>query len=232
MSTISPAELHNFLKSKGVKYLYCAASVKDACSMINCGTLMSKRQLNFKKLSTTEPTDAELEKAVSLWNKISFYTCDLHGYFTRQNKFGPVCFVINIDFLLDVNERDISISKRNPVNWKKGLKKNRLYYSSVTEFAEHFDFFLPQRIAHKNIILLRDKKSTVDLNKYLVEIIIDKPAHRHLLFTKAKKALMLALEASGIAHIPLKIRECKEFCFCEENYGKMPINEIEKLFLP
>lgn len=232
MSIIPPAELHSFFKSKGVKYLYCAASVKDACSMINCGTLMSKRQLNFKKLPMAEPVNADLEKSVSIWNKISFYICDLHGYFTRQNKLGPVCFVIDIDFLLEINERDVSISKRNPINWKKGLKKSQIYYSSITEFAECFDTLIPARFAHKNIILLRDKKSTVNLNKYLLKIILDKPAHRHLLFTKAQKALKSELENSGIAHIPLKVRKCEEFCFCQANYSKMQVNEIEKLFLP
>ncbi len=232
MISVSPAELYEFLKSKGIKYLYCAVSVRDACSMISCGTLMSKHQLKFKELPMTEPVNADLEKAVSMWNKISFYTCDLHGYFTRQNKLGPVCFVVNIDFLLEIHEKDLYISKRNPINWKKGLRRNQICYSSVREFAEQFDNLIPERIAHKNIVLIRDKKSTVELSKYLVEIIFDKPAHRHLLFTKSKNAIKSSLDSSELAHIPLKTRECTESCFCETNYGTMTIEEIEKLFLP
>lgn len=232
MISVFPTELYEFLKSKGVKHLYCATTVRNACSMISYNALMSNHQLKFKELPMTEPVNADLEKVVSMWNKISFYTCDLHGYFTRQNKLGPVCFVIDIDFLLEVYEKDLYISKRNPLNWKKGLKKNQICYSSVNEFAEQFDNLIPERAAHKNIVLVRDKKSTVDLSKYLVEIILDKPAHRHLLFKKSQKALTSALQKSGLAKTPLKIRECKEFCFCEDNYGGMTVEEIEKLFLP
>lgn len=232
MIAVSPHELHSLLKNKGVKYLYCANSVKNSCSMLENGELISKYQLNYKKLPMTEPVNSDSEKKSSMWNKISFYICDLHGYFTRQNKQGPVCFVVNIDFLLDIHEKDLFITKRNPINWKKHLKQNQICYSSVAEFAESFDSLLPKRMAHKTIILVRDKKSTIDLKKYLVKIILDKPAHRHLLFTKAQTALKSALEKSELANIPLKIRNCKDFCFCETNYSEMTIEEIENLFLP
>lgn len=232
MIAISPNELHAFLKSKGIKYLYCANSVKSSCTMLEQGELLSNHQLNYRKLPLTEPVNTESEKRAGVWNKISFYICDLHGYFTRQNKQGPVCFVVDIDFLLDIHEKDLYISKRNPINWKKHLKHNQIYYSSVAEFAEDFDSLLPKRKAHKTIILVRDKKSTINLKKYLVKIILDKPAHRHLLFVKSQKALSSALEKSKLANIPLKIRNCNDFCFCETNYSEMTKEEIETLFLP
>ncbi len=232
MGAILPLELYEFLKGKNIKYLYFATTVKNACSMINGGTLMSNRKLNFQKIPMSEPNNSDVEKNVCVWNKLHFYTCDLHGYFTRQNKTGPVCFVVNIDFLLQVHKNDLSISKRNPLIWKKGLTKSQIYYSSVDEFSENFDSFIEKRSAHKNIILLRDKKSSVDLNKFLVEIIIDKPAQRHLLFTKAFKALKNALVNAKLTDIPLKARECKNFCFCQDNYNAMSTKEIEKLFNP
>lgn len=232
MIAVSPKELHSLLKSKGVKYLYCANSVKNSCSILKCGELISKHQLNYKKLPMTEPVNSDLEKSASVWNKTLFFICDLHGYFARQNKHGPVCFVMDIDFLLEIHEKDLYITKRNPINWKKHLKQNQICYSSVAEFAEEFDSLLPERRAHKNIILVRDKKSIIDLKKYLVKIILDKPAHRHLLFLKAQEALKSALEKSELTNVPLKIRNCKDFCFCETNYGEMTIEEIEALFLP
>lgn len=232
MIAVSPAELHKFFKSKGVKYLYCANPVRNSCSILECGKLMSKHKLNYKKLPMTNPVNPDLEKKVSMWNKIPLYICDLHLYFTRQNKLGPVCFVVDIDFLLETHEKDLYISKKNPYNRKKGVETNQLCYSSVAEFSECFDSLLPERTAHKNIILVRDKKSAVDLSKYLVEIILDKPAHRHLLFKKAQKALKASLEASALKHVPLKIRKCKKICFCEANYGKMNEEEINKLFNP
>lgn len=232
MIAVSPAELHSFLKSKGIKYLYYASSVRNSCSMLECGKLISNHKLNYQKLPMTEPVNSDLEKRARMWNKIPFYICDLHGYFTRQNKQGPVCFVIDIDFLSEVHEKDLYVSKRNPFNWKKNLKSNQICYSSVSEFAESFDSLLPERTAHKNIILVRDKKSAIDLKKYLVKIIFDMPAHRYLLFTKAQKALKSALEKSELANIPLEIRNCRNFCFCETNYSEMTAEEIENLFLP
>lgn len=232
MGSISPADLYNFFDNKGIRHLYFSSTVKNSCSMITCNTLMSNRQLNFQKMPMSAPTNPDFEKGVRMWNKIPFYICDLHGYFTRQNKLGPVCFVININFLLDIHEKDLSISKRNPLNWKKGLTKNQVYYSSLDEYEEVFDTFMTERTAHKNIILLRDKKSTVNLSKYLTEIILDKSADRHLLFTKAQDELSNALKTANLTHIPLKIRECKNFCFCQSNYGGMSNEEIKKLFKP
>lgn len=232
MIAVSPKELHTFLKSKGIEHLFCASSVKNSCSMLACGELISNHKLNHQNLPMTNPANSDLEKRVNVWNKISFNICDLHGYFTRQNKLGPVCFVVDIDFLLDIHEKDLFITKRNPINWKKNLKSNQICYASVAEFAESFDSLLPERTAHKNIILVRDKKSSIDLKKYLVRIILDKPAHRHLLFKKAQSALKSALEKAELANVPLKIRNCNNFCFCETNYSEMTTEEIENLFLP
>lgn len=232
MISLSPKELYQFLKSKGIDRLYYATTVKNSCSMLNCGELMSNHQLNYRRYPMTDPIDPSLEKTFCMWNKIPFYICDLHGYFSRQNKIGPVCFAIDIDFLLELHERDLYISKRNPMYRKKGMRRNKICYSSVAEFKKAFDSLIPERIAHKNIILVRDKNSTVDLRKYLVEITLDQSAHRYMLFSKAQKALKSALESSGIAQVPLKIRECQKACFCQTNYGTMTVDRIERFFLP
>lgn len=232
MNRISPTELYEFLKSKNINHLYFACSVKTACSIINCGNLLSKHKLSLNKLPATGIDSAETDKAVGLWNKIIFHICDLHGYFARQNKFGPVCFVLNIEFLLDVHENDLWVSKKNPLHWKKGTKKSDLYYFSVNDFAENFENLIKNKKAHKNLILIRDKKTEVNLKKHLVEIILDKPGERHLLFMKSKKALLYALENANFQNVSFKIRNCKNFCFCSTNYAEMSEAEIKELFSP
>lgn len=232
MKAILPEELYKFLKSKNIEHLYFATTVKNACSMLNCGELMSPHQLSFQKLPMSLIENSDTYKQSSMWNKISFYLYDLHGYFARQNKLGPVCFAIDINFLLELNEKDLYISKRNPLNWKKGLKRNQICYSSVTEFAEEFEDLLPCRTAHKNIILIRDKKSKIDLRKHLAKISLDKLENRHLLFKKAETALYNALEHSGLEKALLNVKKCDSFCFCQLNYSAMTRDEIEKLFLP
>lgn len=100
MIIISPTELHHFLKSKGVEYLYFSSTVRNTCSMIHSDTLMSLRLLSLNELPMTAIDNSDTYKRCSMWNKIPLYLCNLHGYFNRQNKNGPVNLKISIDFLL------------------------------------------------------------------------------------------------------------------------------------
>ncbi len=232
MISISPKELHQLLKDKGVEYLFFSCTVRNACTMLQSNTLMSLLQLSHKQLPMTQVDDATLYKQACMWNKIPLYLYDLHGYFLRQNKLGPVCFKISVDFLLEIDERDLCISKRNPFYRKKNMTRNDICYSSVAEFSKIFDSLYNDKKIHKNIILIRDKKSQINLSKYLKEISLDILENKHLLFKKAKNALISVLEKSNLNHITFKVNKCKNFCFCQTNYGEMSVNEIEKLFLP
>lgn len=232
MIVISPKELHNFLKSKGVKYLYFSSTVRNACSMIYSDTLMSLRVLSLNELPMSSIADTAYYKRCSMWNKIPLYLCNLHGYFARQNKNGPISFKISVDFLLEIHDRDLYISKRNPLNWKKNLTKSDICYASVEEFSENFSTLYDKRKLHKTIVLIRDKKSQIPLSKYLCEISLDYLQHRHLLFENSKKALTNALEKSKLKHIPVKVMRCNNFCFCQANYYEMTREKLEILFLP
>ena len=168
MIIVSPKELYKFLKDKGIDYLYFSTTVKNACSMIDYDTLMSLRVLSLNELPMSSVDNEDTYKRCHMWNKIPLYLCNLHGYFSRQNRNGPVCLKISVDFLLDIHDRDLYISKRNPLNWKKTLTKNDICYSSVEEFSECFDTLNSQRKIHKNIILIRDKKSQISLSNCLL----------------------------------------------------------------
>lgn len=232
MIIISPKELHNFLKSKGVEYLYFSSTIRNACSMICSDTLMSLRVLSLNELPMTPVEDADAYKRCYMWNKISLYLCNLHGYFARQNKNGPVNFKISVDFLLEIHERDLYISKRNPLNWKKSLTKYDICYSSVDEFSENFATLYNERKIHKTIILVRDKRSQIKLSKYLIDVSLDYMHDRHLLFKKSENAIKQALNNSGLSHIPVRSLKCNNSCFCQTNYKEMTKSDLEKLFLP
>lgn len=232
MSKIYPIELYDFLKSKNIKYLYFACTVKTACTFINRGKLMSKYKLSLNKAEFSKNGNIENDKAAGLWNKIIFNFCDLHGYFIRQNKLGPVCFVLDVDFLTEVHQNDLMITQKNPLHWKKGLKKSDFYFSSITDFSNQFSSLNEKRKIHKNMVLIRDKKTKIPLDKYLVEIILDKPGDRYLLFTKAKKALLNAIESANLKNVSFKIRKCKNFCYCQSNYTEMPEHIVKELFNP
>lgn len=232
MIIVSPKELHNFLKGKGIEHLYFSTTIKNACSMIGSDTLMSFRVLSLHELPMSPVNDTDAYKRCYMWNKIPLYLCNLHGYFARQNKNGPVCFKISIDFLLEIHDRDLYISKRNPLNWKKSLTKNDICYSSVEEFSESFSSLYNERKMHKTIILIRDKRSQIKLSKYLLDVSLDYLQDRHLLFKKSEKALTQALKDSGLNHISVTPFKCDNSCFCQTNYKEMAKADLEKLFLP
>lgn len=232
MLSVSPTQLYDFLKSKGVDYLYFSSTVKNTCSMLCSNTLMSLRVLSLNELPMTPIDNENAYKHSCMWNKISLYLYNLHGYFTRQNKNGPVSLKISVEFLLDLHEKDLYISKRNPLNWKSTLTKNDICYSSVEEFSEIFDTLYDERKIHKTIILIRDKKSKIDLSKHLCEVSLDYLNNKHLLFKRSEKALKDVLKASHLNHIPFTILKCDNFCFCQTNYNEMTKDELENLFLP
>lgn len=232
MIAVSPTELHQFLKKKEVKYLYFSSTVRNICSMIHSDTLMSMRLLSLNKLPITDVDNPDAYKQSSMWNKIPLYLCNLHGYFPRQNRNGPVSLKISIDFLLEIHQRDLFISKRNPLNWKNSLTKKDICYSSVDEFSETFDTLYDERKMHKTIILIRDKKSQINLSKHLVEISLDYLDDKHLLFKKSQKALTEALNKSNLNHVPFTTSRCNGFCFCQINYNEMTKEDLENLFLP
>lgn len=232
MIVISPAEMHKFLKSKGVEYLYFSTTVKNACSMIRSDSLMSLRLLSLNELPMTPIDNVLSYKQSNMWNKVPLYLCNLHGYFTRQNRNGPVNLKISVDFLLDIHARDLSVSKRNPLNWKSNLTKNNICYSSVEEFSKTFDTLYNERKIHKTIFLIRDKNSQIRLSKYLCEISLDYLHDRHLLYKKSEKALKEVLNQSNLNNIPFNTLKCNNFCFCQTNYSEMTRQELENLFLP
>lgn len=232
MDSPSPNELHQFLTSRGVEHLYFSCTVRNACSMLNFGEIMSFGQLLFKKLPMSEMDNVAKYKNACMWNKISLYLHKLHGYFPRQNWFGPVCFKISTDFLLEMDGKDLRVSKYNLLNRKRKYKMKDACYSSIDEFSEAFDSLFDEKKIHKNIILVRDKKSHIYLRKYLKEITLDNLDERHLLLKKAENALADALKNSELNDVPLKVTKCEKFCFCQINYNEMTTDEIEKLFLP
>ncbi|MBQ8766504.1 MAG: hypothetical protein IJZ16_06835 [Clostridia bacterium] len=232
MISVSPTELHSLLKERNINCLYFSCSVRNACSMINTDSFLSLRQLAYKELPMSDVTNAAIYKQASLWNKRQFHLCNLHEYFPRQNKLGPVCFRVSIDFLLDVHPRDLYITKRNPLHWRKGLHPTDICYSSVQEFSEVFEALFDKRLLHKNIILVRDKRSEIKLSDYLLEIILDKPGDKFLLWRKSTNALKESLNNEKFSKITFKTSPCKKQCHCAENYNDMASTELENLFRP
>ncbi len=53
------------------------------------------------QLFQTPQLSDEIDKVVDVWNDVFFDSQDLHGYFPRQNLYGPVSFKFSIDLILN-----------------------------------------------------------------------------------------------------------------------------------
>ena len=235
MIEVSPKELYNFLSGRKIKYFFHANTVKTSCTLIEQKGLLSRGEITRRMLSMTEQTSDDIDKIYNVWNDIFFDIVDLHGYFHRQNLYGPVCFKLSNEFLLDKDLPNICITKKNPIYWKQDMSDEEKYYLTVSEYASEFDKNMKNRTIQAKMFTIHDTSKRIPFKKYLVEVILDNPAVKikgKELFPIAKEALVSAIGKAGFDMNILKVRKCIH-CYCRDNYlNQVPIAELEKLFLP
>ena len=183
----------------------------------------------------TAQSSDDIDKVFNVWNDIFFDIVDLHGYFSCQNLYGPVCFKISNEFLLDENLPNICITKNNPIYWKQGMSNEEKYYLTVSEYASEFDENMGNRTIQAKMFTIHDTSKRIPFKKYLVEIVLDNTeaeVNGVPVFPVAKEALASAISEAGFDPNILKVRQCTN-CFCRTNYmNQVPMAELEKLFMP
>lgn len=235
MIEISPVELYRFLKSKNFQYFFHANTVKTSCTLIKEKGLLSRGEIESRSLSMTTQSSDQTDKDFDVWNDIFFDILDLHGYFPRQNLYGPVCFKLSNEFLLDENLPNICITKDNPIYWNKCMGDEEKYYSSVDEYISEFKLNMKNRSIQAKMFTIHNTNKRIPFKKYLVEILLDNPClevNDVLLFKPAKQAIISSLNEAKFNINLLKIRKCKN-CFCKSNYlNQVDVDDLEKLFKP
>lgn len=163
-----------------------------------------------------------------------FDLIDLHGYFPRQNFYGPVCFVLDNKFLTDSNLPNICITKNNPIYWTDNMCDTDKYYSSVKEYIDEFENNLSHGCIQQKMFTVHNTCKRIPFKKYLVKILLDNPKvkiNNINLFEEAKNNLITSLESSGFDKSILKTRTCLN-CFCHQNYlNQIDVDELNRLFL-
>ena len=235
MIKISPEELYDFLSSKKFKYFFHANTVKTSCTLIRQNGLLSRGEIEARKLPMTPQFSDDIDKRFDVWNDIFLDIVDLHGYFPRQNVYGPVCFKISNEFLLDKNLPNICITKNNPIYWNVEMTEEEKYYSSVNEYIVDFEECMRNNTIQTKMFTIHNTGKRIPFKKYLVEVILDNPAvkvNNVALYALAKEALLTSLNDSEISADILKTRTCNG-CFCKDNYlNQVTTDELEKLFKP
>lgn len=223
-------ELKELLDEKQVYHLYHANTVRTSRTFLEQGGLMSRGAVEQNDLVQTDQSSDDIDKAFDVWNDIFLDTTDLHKYFGRQNKYGPVLFKISTTFLEEL-DLDIWVTKDNPINWSKSMTNQNKYFVSVEELREKWDSFQRQR----KMITLKNVNEPI-LFDYVSEVIVDDPVVKleengTVLFNEAVKTIKQSLADNPQFINKFKTRVCTN-CFCRVNYlNEVNINTLKKLFL-
>jgi hypothetical protein len=221
--------LHTLFIEKGILYLNHANTVSTSITFFEQNGLLSRGAIENKGLYQSPQSSDVLDKIFNVWNDVFLDTVDLHGYFPRQNLYGPILFKISIDFLLTEN-LDIWITKNNPIYWTAETPENEKYFVSVEELNDNWNLYQRQ----KKMVTIKNQLDPI-LFDYIYQIIVDDPKVKineiHL-FNEARKAIKNVVEHNLKIKNKFTTRICKS-CFCTSNYlNDVNKTDLKRLFLP
>ena len=226
---IDNIQLHSIFREKGIFHLHHADTLTTSITFIQHGGLLSRGEVEKNGLFQTSQTSDSYDRIFDVWDDVFLDTADLHAFFKRQNKYGPVMFKFNIDFLLS-DELNIWITKNNPIYWHSVKSMQERYYQSIDELRDKWDGIDRQR----RMITVRKPGMPILFNA-LEEIVLDDPRVQVdgvVFSTEMMNAIDTATKGNQMLRDKVKPRVCNS-CYCSHNYLKeVPRDELSKLFLP
>lgn len=226
---INGVDLVSVLKAKNINSLYHANSVLTSCTFIKEGGLMSRGGVEYFGFSQTSQYSDVDDKKFNVWNDIFLDYHDLHSYFNRQNKYGPVVFKFNVKLLANENIPDIWITKNNPIYWKVWDTEEDRYYTSLNKFEADYNIE-----PYKKMITLKEYLQPLQVFNYLESIILDDPGVINGInyYEEARKFLIDCIKKSSMDVQILIRRNCSSSCYCKKNYrDEIDENYLTKMFL-
>jgi len=223
-------EIHAFLKERGFTHLHHANTVATSLTFLKSGGILSREAVEKKGLFQTSQLSDNDDKVHGVWNDVFFDTKDLHGFFPRQNLYGPVLFKFNLDVILQKGI-EISITKNNPMFWVKGIKEEDKYFNSIDDFKTNWDKYQLQR----KMVTIRNQNDAIPFT-FLENIILDDPNvtiwGNIVLLNESNFALKKVLEQVEELQKKFSIR-APHNCYCQTNYlNDYGALKLAKYFLP
>lgn len=223
--------LHELFLEKGITILHHANTVSTSISFIEANGLVSRGGIEHHGLYQTPQGSDNADKTYDVWNDIFIDTVDMHGYFPRQNIYGPISFKISTDFLLSEG-LDVWVTKNNPQYWNATMTMEQKYFLSVEELRDTWDNYERQR----KMVTIKNIMNPILFN-YLKQVIVDDPqviTQGYHLFNEAVVALKHTLgDNTTLKNKFLTRPTCSGACYCRSNYlRQLPSNTLKKLFLP
>ncbi len=226
---VNNIQLYNFLRERGLNNFYHANTVSTSLTFIENNGLLSRGLVERNMLhQTSQDSDTE-DKAFDVWDDIFIDIADLHGFFPRQNLYGPVLFEIDNTFLLEDNI-DIWVTKNNPMFWSANLSQEDKYFQGFEDLNLYWEKYATQR----KMFTIRKAQRPVLFN-YTRRIVLDNPSviiyGDTNLFNEARNGLYNVTQGLPELRAMLTVRKCNN-CFCHNNYLGFTANHLAKLFLP
>lgn len=216
---LQSASVHRALREKGIDSLNHANTLQTSCLFLQHGKLLSRGAVKDRDLIQTAQHSDDLDKRYAIWHDVFLDSVDIHERGRARNVYGPVLFRFQLDLLLDEQIPNIWITRKNPTQWSVNDRAEDRYFTSVSEFSEHYskgDF--------NSMFMLRNTGGTLKLIPYLKDIVLDAPKMSMGevdLYSHSVGALRLSAWQGGLTELEIVKRTCSRYCKCTDQYGAL-----------
>ncbi|MCS3868690.1 hypothetical protein J3D55_001606 [Chryseobacterium ginsenosidimutans] len=231
---LSPKEIYQILKNKGIEYLHHANTVATSITFIENRALLSRHYVEANGYyQTPQKSDSE-DKKYDVWDSVFLDGEDLHKRYNQANRYGPILFKLKLEILNSPFIQGIYVTKNNPWYWKDYTKPDEKFYKSAEEVNR--DYLTGKKVDSRIMFTIRSPNNEIKLNKFLHSIEIDIP--KLLVNVKAGgemsvgdyaiNAIQESLSLNGLGHIRISKRHDGEFRFCKCNLNYNILQSFEK----
>lgn len=231
---LSPKEIYQILKNKGIEYLHHANTVATSITFIENRALLSRHYVETKGYYQTPQMSDNEDKKYDVWDSVFLDGEDLHKRYNQANKYGPILFKLKLEILNSPIIQGIYVTKNNPWYWKEHTKPDEKFYKSVKEVNR--DYLTGKKVDSRIMFTIRSPNNEIKLNKFLHSIEIDIP--KLIVNVKAGgemsvgdyavNAIQESLNLNGLGHIPISKRHAGEFRFCKCTLNYNFLQSFEK----
>lgn len=221
-------DVYPILKLKGISHLHHANSVVTSKAFLRLGGLASRGRVQRSGFpQTTQYTDV-IDQRYGIWNDVFTDSVDIHERSKSHNKYGPVLFVLDARFLLELpDDVDILVTKTNPTKWHNGQSIQDRYFTSAQELEANLTYG-----TFDQMITFRTDEGIIPFGKWLECIKIDDPQLQNMDGSNVFKNALDSLQVTAMEiniEFPVNMRTCKKGCSCVKFYASNDMF-IEKFF--
>ena len=209
--------IYNEFERCKVQRLYHANTVTTACTFLSEGALLSRAEVERRRLPQTPQDSDKIDKEYGIWNDIFLDFFDVHDMTKMPvNIYGPVLFVFDVDVIASA-ENDVNITKKNPMSWDK-IPVTERYYSDSELSASSL------QISFGSSVVLANTPHISLQEIALKKIVLDWLPNDKFpnVYSEAKNALLNAAKAGQVDTDILVCRRCVENHTCISAYQLAP----------